>query len=69
MKILQSSFFRGICAIIIGILLIEYREQTLEWITIAIGVLFFISGVVSLSEYFEQRNHQRSLKFLIQKEN
>ena len=52
MKILQSSFFRGICAIIIGILLIEYREQTLEWITIAIGVLFFISGVVSLSEYF-----------------
>ncbi|MFW9607310.1 MAG: DUF308 domain-containing protein [Prevotella sp.] len=52
MKILQSPFFRGICAIIIGILLIEYREQTLEWITIAIGVLFFISGVVSLSEYF-----------------
>ena len=52
MKILQSPFFRGICAIIIGILLIEYREQTLKWITISIGVLFFISGIVSLAEFY-----------------
>jgi len=51
MKILQSSFFRAICAIIIGILLIQYREQTLTWITIAIGILFFISGILSIAEY------------------
>jgi uncharacterized membrane protein HdeD (DUF308 family) len=51
MRILQSSFFRAICAIIIGILLIEYREQTLEWITIAIGVLFFLTGMLSLTGY------------------
>lgn len=51
MKIFQSSFFRAICAIIIGILLIQYREQTLTWITIAIGILFFISGILSIAEY------------------
>lgn len=55
MKIFQSSFFRAICAIIIGILLIQYREQTLEWITIAIGILFFISGILSIAEYLSTK--------------
>ena len=55
MKIFQSSFFRAICAIIIGILLIQYREQTLKWITIAIGILFFISGILSIAEYVSRK--------------
>lgn len=41
MKVVHSSLFRAVCAIIIGVLLIQYREQTVTWITIAIGVLFF----------------------------
>ena len=28
MKVIHSSFFRAICAIIVGALLIQYREQT-----------------------------------------
>lgn len=40
MKVVHSSLFRAVCAIIIGVLLIQYREQTVTWITIAIGVLF-----------------------------
>lgn len=52
MKILQSSFMRAICAIIVGALLVRYREQTVTWITIAIGILFFLSGVASCAAYF-----------------
>ncbi len=51
MKIIQSSLFRALCAIVIGVLLIKYREQTVTWITITIGVLFFLSGVISLVSY------------------
>ncbi len=57
MKIVQSSLFRALCAIIIGILLIKYREQTVTWITITIGVLFFLSGVISLVTYFVSRKN------------
>ena len=39
MKVLQSSLFRALCAIIVGVLLIKYREDTVTWITIAMGVL------------------------------
>ncbi len=55
MKLLQSNFFRAICAIIIGALLIEYREQTVQWITIAIGILFFLSGIISIAVYYSSR--------------
>lgn len=52
MKVIHSSIFRAVCAIIVGVLLIQYREQTVTWITIAIGVLFFLSGVISLASYW-----------------
>ncbi len=52
MKVLQSSIFRAICAIIVGALLIKYREQTVTWITILIGVIFFLSGIISCIAYF-----------------
>lgn len=47
MKVFQSSIFRALCAIVVGALLVKYREQTVTWITIAIGVIFFVSGVIS----------------------
>lgn len=47
MKILQSSIFRAICAIVVGALIIKYREDATTWLTIAIGVLFFLSGLIS----------------------
>lgn len=55
MKLVQSSLFRALCAIIVGVLLIQYREQTVTWITIAIGVLFFLSGVISLASYYSAK--------------
>ena len=43
------------CAVIVGALLVKYREQTVTWMTILIGVLFFLSGVVSCAAYFAAR--------------
>ena len=47
MKIVQSSFFRAICSIIIGVLLLRNPENTVTWITLAIGVMFLLSGLFS----------------------
>ena len=52
MKILQSSIFRAICSIAIGIMLIKYPDNTVTWITVAIGILFLLSGVISVIVYF-----------------
>jgi len=60
MKVVHSSLFRALCAIVVGVLLIQYREQTVTWITIAIGVLFFLSGVISLVSYYgAKRNYEK----------
>lgn len=61
MKVVHSSLFRALCAIVIGALLIQYREQTVTWITIAIGVLFFLSGVVSLASYFSAKRNAEKM--------
>ena len=58
MKIFQSGLIRALCALIVGGLIIEYREQTVTWMTIAIGVLFFLSGVISCASYWSARHHQ-----------
>lgn len=58
MKIVQSSFFRALCAIVVGALLIKYCEQTVTWLTIAIGVMFFLSGVVSCASYFAAKRRK-----------
>ena len=52
MKILQSSVFRAICAIAVGIMLIKYPDNTVTWITVAIGVLFLLSGIISMVVYY-----------------
>jgi len=57
MKIIQSSIFRAICSIAVGALLIKYPDNTVTWITVAIGVLFLLSGIISLIAYFNARKH------------
>lgn len=58
MKTVQNSFIRSLCAIIIGVLLIRYREETVTWLTILIGILFFLSGLISCITYFIDKKHQ-----------
>lgn len=62
MKTLFSSLLRALCAIAVGALLVKYREQTVEWITIAIGILFFVSGVFSCVTYFVARGKQDDIE-------
>ena len=56
MKTVQTAFIRAIIAVVVGLLLIKYREDTVTWITIIIGVLFFISGLISCIVYLVNRN-------------
>ena len=58
MKALQSSYFRSICAIIVGILLIQYRQEMMHWLMIAIGIIFLISGLISVVSYYSAIKHQ-----------
>ena len=55
MKVLQSSIFRALIAIVVGALIIKYREETVHWLTVSIGVLFLISGLISCAVYYSLR--------------
>ena len=55
MKILRSTVFRAICAIAVGILLINNPDSTVKGITIAIGILFLVSGAISCATYLNAR--------------
>lgn len=57
MKLFQSSIFRALCAIIVGVLLIKFPKDGVTWLTVAIGVLFLISGVIAVLAYMNARKH------------
>ena len=57
MKILQSSVFRALCAIVIGVLLVKYPQDGVTWLTIAIGALFLLSGIIALLAYWQAKRH------------
>ena len=60
MKIIGSYFLRALCAIAIGVLLLRTPDSTVEWITVAIGVLFFVSGAISCLDYLNKLRLHRS---------
>lgn len=57
MKIIQSSIFRALCAIVVGVLILKYPQDGLTWLTMAVGELFLISGIISLIAYWFGRQH------------
>ena len=60
MKVSHFSAVRAITSLIIGVLLIQYREQMVTWLTVTIGALFFISGFIScLGFYYENDKIRR----------
>ena len=64
MKVLQSSFFRALCALIVGALTIMYRDEAQKWLVIVIGVLFFLSGVISCAVYYGSRKNFADVQVL-----
>ncbi len=57
MKLFQSSIFRALCAIVIGVLLIKFPDDSVTWLTMAIGALFLLSGVIALIAYWQAKRH------------
>ena len=55
MKLLQSTIIRALTAIVVGALIIKYREETVQWLTICIGILFLITGLISCAVYFKDK--------------
>lgn len=62
MKILRSALFRAVCSVVVGVLLIQYPGNTVTWITVAIGVLFLLSGVLSCVTYLSALRNAASYK-------
>ncbi len=57
MKRFPKSILRACCAIAAGAVLVQYREQAVMWITVGIGIVFFISAVISFIDYMASRKH------------
>ena len=55
MKVLQISAVRAIIVLVTGFLLVKYREDTMPWMTITVGVLFLISGLVACMVYYFEK--------------
>ena len=55
MKQIQTSFLRALIAVVVGAFLIKYRQEMVIWLTVCIGVLFFLSGLISCIVYFVGR--------------
>ena len=60
MKVLQISAIRAIIVLVTGFLLVRYREETMTWMTITVGILFLLSGLVScIAYYFEKEKVEK----------
>ena len=55
MKVLQISAIRAIIVLVTGFLLVRYREETMTWMTITVGILFLLSGLVSCMVYYFEK--------------
>ena len=55
MKVLQISAIRAIIVLVTGFLLVRYREETMTWMTITVGILFLLSGLVSCVAYYFEK--------------
>ncbi|MBP3251230.1 MAG: DUF308 domain-containing protein [Prevotella sp.] len=55
MNIIRNSILRAVAALVVGALLIKYPDTTLSGLTIAIGILFLVAGIISLVAWVYQR--------------
>lgn len=55
MKLIQSSIFRALCALAVGVLILKFPQDGVTWLTMAIGALFLLSGVIALIAYWQSR--------------
>lgn len=58
MKFLNSSLFRAICTLIVGVLLIMYPNEAKQGLIIAIGLLFILPGLATVIVYYITKNEE-----------
>lgn len=51
--------------ILSGILIVKYREDMVTWLTVGLGAIFFISGIISCVSYYIQRKHVLKMRSMI----
>lgn len=56
-KLFHSSLFRALCAIVVGVLILKFPQDGVTWLTMAVGEIFLISGIVALVAYWFARRH------------
>lgn len=64
MKLFQISIIRAIAAIVVGVLLLKYDEAVLKGLTIAVGIMFLIAGIVSLVEWINLRRKKADFRVM-----
>ncbi len=65
METIHPSFFRILLAVVVGMILIAWPDAAATYIVIAVGVMFFIPGVVGLITYFRRRKKMQEVSFLL----
>lgn len=55
MKTMFGPLFRSLCSVAVGVLLIAYPDSTVTWLTVAVGVMFLVSGIISCVSYLNAR--------------
>lgn len=62
MKKLNSAYLRAVIALISGILLIEYKEDVVKVATKVVGILFFLSGIISIIIYYVNHKNDNHIE-------
>lgn len=53
-NVVQSALVRGLCALILGVLLVVVSDRMPVWMVMACGLLFVVPGVVALIGWFRR---------------
>jgi len=69
MKLFRISFIRALAALVVGVLLLKYDEAVLKGLTIALGIMFLIAGVVSLVGWLNMRRKTASFQLMADAKN
>lgn len=69
MKIVHYSFIRALFAIATGALIVQYKEEMVTWMTMLIGVLFFLSGLIAIIMAYSRKRAAKKLYKKMQESN
>ena len=61
MKALNYFVIRGICAVLMGLLLVTWPEAAIVYLVIAIGAVFFVPSLFSLVGYFTKGRQEGAM--------